>query len=245
MSPSNVPAIIYHRLADLVERDALQFALSAATQSLHRGHISAILNAFHANTQVSASGVPYVRVRGIAPILRTSNSGAERPLIYRGIAGLIGSAEVVEISGEEYISGPCLAGLLYARISTSDTKTRLYLEFSMSLYNKISNIPVIRDLKELFISNVEENRPRLKKTRIAYYSITRCEFTAEPFADLSAVDFAHIESVITNPFNALNIDNGVIILKKIHRELTKLQIHDFDGMYEYCVERNFSTAWAD
>jgi hypothetical protein len=244
MSTSNLPAVIYHPLSQLVERAELEVALRAAAKSLHQGHISAIVNAFYANTQVSASGISYIKIRGVAPILRTGNSGAERPLIYRGIPGVIGSAEVIEIAGEEYISGPCLAGLLSARISLSDTKTRLYLEIAMGMYAKIANSPAVRDLRDLFLSNIEENRSRLKNTRISHYNITHCEFTMQPFSDPSSVEFAHIESVVSNPFKALDIDNGVIILKNIHRSLTRLGIHDFDGMYQYCIDHNLSTVWA-
>lgn len=244
MNNSNLPAVIYHDLSDLVNYADLNVALSAAAQNLSKGHITSIVNAFHANTRVSVNGIPYIRVQGISVILRTGNSKAERPLIYRGISGIIKNAELVTIDSEEFIAGPSLAGLLSARINLSDVKTRLYLEVAMNIYYKIANLSEIRDLRDLFIANIEENRPRLKNDRINFYGVTSCEFSSTRIENSSQVEFAHIESVVSNPFKALDIDNGVIILKKYHRELTNAGIHDFEGMYEFCTKNSLSTGWA-
>jgi len=65
------------------------------------------------------------------------------------------------------------------------------------------------------------------------------------FAKDSDVKFAHIESVVVNPFKALDLDNGVIILKNIHANLTRLNIHTFEQLYLFCKENHYSTDWAN
>ena len=47
------------------------------------------------------------------------------------------------------------------------------------------------------------------------------------------------------PDRALSVDNGVIILKEIHAELTRMQALTFEEMYEYCQEMGYSLRWAD
>ncbi|MDQ7091172.1 MAG: hypothetical protein Q9M50_11125 [Methylococcales bacterium] len=109
----------------------------------------------------------------------------------------------------------------------------------MQAYERIINLAKVRDLKDIFLEDIRNNRPLLKSQRIAAYDITQCAFSGNYFSNKSEVEFAHIESVVTQPLNALNIDNGVIIRCSIHRELTK------QGMYNFCIQKNYFTNWAD
>lgn len=76
------------------------------------------------------------------------------------------------------------------------------------------------------------------------YNIKYCEFTGKKFNSRSEVEFAHIHSVITNPELAIDINNGVIILKEIHKDMTKKQLHTYNKMYKYCETNGYSLAWA-
>jgi hypothetical protein len=115
----------------------------------------------------------------------------------------------------------------------------------MELYNQIVHHRGVRDLRDLYREKIESKRPLLKADRIATFGITHCEFSGTPFNSLSEVEFAHIESVVTAPFRALDITNGVIILKAIHRELTSQGIHDSAEMFKFCRTNNYRTDWAD
>ena len=88
-------------------------------------------------------------------------------------------------------------------------------------------------------------RPYLKKARIEKFNIKKCEFTGKIFENDSSVEFAHIESVVTNPFKALDLDNGVIILKEIHKNITKSNIHSFNELYRFCLENDYALEWAN
>lgn len=241
----NLPSIIYHQLDDLIDRPELGYIANIATDILNKGHITAIVNSFFVNTKICVNGIPYIKISGLSTILRTGNSGAERPLIYQGMPNIISPAEIIEIEGEEHISGPTLRAFIDARIAFSNGRTKQYLNVAMQAYERIINLAEVRDLKDIFLEDIRNNRPLLKNQRIAEYDIAQCEFSGHYFANKSEVEFAHIESVVTQPFNALNIDNGVIILCSIHRELTKQGIHNFEGMYNFCVQNNYFTNWAD
>ncbi|MBO2693169.1 hypothetical protein I6M59_15700 [Shewanella algae] len=242
---TNIPSVIYHQLNGIVERPELNNIASIATSVLNQGHVTGIINAFFINTKICVNGVPYIKINGLSTILRTGNSGAERPLIYQGMPGVLSAAQLIEIDGEEHISGPTLRALIDARIAFTDGRTKQYLQIAMQTYERIINLAQVRDLKEVFLDDIRNNRPLLKSQRIAEYGITHCEFSNQPFANRSDVEFAHIESVVTQPLLALNINNGVIIMKNIHRQLTSMGIHGYEGMYNFCLANGYSTAWAD
>jgi hypothetical protein len=241
----NLPAVIYHSLNELTHRNELELVIQSTFSALSAKHISAIVNAFFVSTKICINGIPYIAIGRLSVILRTGNSGAERPLVYQGVRGVVSAAEIVEIDGIEHISGPTLRSLIDMRILQTDGRTRAYLQVAMQSYDKILNLSQVRDLKDLFLDDIRNNRPLLKTQRIGELNISCCEFTGTPFLNRQEVEFAHIESVVTNPMLALDINNGVIILKAIHRELTRLGIHDYDGMYKYCQSKDYSTAWSD
>lgn len=240
----NLPAVVYHPLSELTQLYELDLVLNAASEALDTGHITAIVNAFFVNTKICVNGIPYLKVSGLSTILRTGNSGAERPLIYQGMPGIISASEIVEIDGIEHISGPTLRGLIDTRVSLTTGRTKQYLMIAMQSYERILSLSQVRDLKDLFLEDIRNNRPLLKTQRIAEYNITACEFTGNYFNKRAEVEFAHIESVVTNPMLALDINNGVIILRQIHQELTRRGIHGYEGMYEYCKENSYRTDWA-
>lgn len=241
----NLPAVIYHSLNELTQKNELEIIIRGTFTALSSKHISAIVNAFFLSTKICVNGIPYIAIGSLSLILRTGNSGAERPLVYQGVRGVVSAAEIIEIDGVEHISGPTLRSLIDMRMLQADGRTKAYLEVAMQSYDRILNLAQVRGLKDIFLDDIRNNRPLLKTQRIVELNITSCEFTGTPFLNRQEVEFAHIESVVTNPMLALNINNGVIILKAIHRELTSLGIHDYDGMYSYCKSKGYSTAWSD
>ncbi|SDX98499.1 hypothetical protein [Pseudomonas sp. NFACC08-1] len=240
----NLPSVIYHPLSELTQRNEVELIIKGTFAALSSKHITAIVNAFFLSTKICVNGIPYIAIGSLSAILRTGNSKAERPLVYQGIPGVLSAAQIIEINGVEHISGPTLRALIDVRMHLADGRTKLYLQVAMQSYERILNLSQVRDLKEVFLDDIRNNRPLLKSQRIAELNIAHCEFTGTPFFDRHEVEFAHIESVVTNPMLALDVNNGVIILKEIHRELTRLGIHDFKGMYKHCQTKGYSTAWS-
>ncbi|EHH1246917.1 hypothetical protein J7H98_004538 [Vibrio parahaemolyticus] len=233
-----------HNLSDLVEKEELSWAVKKVHEELNKGDVVGIANAFYKNTRIAVNGIPYIKIKGLSQILRTGNSGAERILVDRGVFNVVNNSPIISIEGDEYISGSSLVGLIDARINNSLGKTKQYLEVAFDFYQRVLNSAPVRDLKDSFLRDIESKRSGLKSSRIDRYNITRCEFSGAVYVNRSVVEFAHIDSVVSAPHKALDIDNGVIILGRIHRELTSQQIHDFDGMYDFCKNNGYSTAWA-
>lgn len=235
-------SINHYSLQEICEKEELDYVCSKIYDLLSKNHLQIIKNAFLNNTKIASNGLVYLKIKGLAQILRT---GASNYFVYQGVDGIISPAEVISIDGEEYISGSTLAGLLDYRISTTLGRTKTYLKFSRQIYQMIGELDSINTVRTIYLHDIEKNRKELKKARIKKYNIVACEFSRNKFDNNSDVEFAHIRSVITNPHLASDVDNGVIILKHIHAELTSLNIHDYEGMYNYCVRKGYSTDWAN
>lgn len=238
-------SIRYYDLSKLSDPFAIDDICSATLDQLDRGNVEAIANALYTNTKICVNGVPFVKVKGIADIIRTGNSGLERALIYQGLPGFLPRSEIVSIDGSDHISGHSLCAILDSRIANRIGKTKQYLQIALNLYCRIINSGAVRDLKEMFLEEIENKRAFLKAERIRARNITMCEFTGIPFHDTSLVQFAHVDSVVYNPNRALDINNGVIIFRKIHADMTRRGINTYEETFSYCEENGYSLDWAD
>jgi alanine racemase len=97
---------------------------------------------------------------------------------------------------------------------------------------------------DIFIENIEKNRSSLKQKRIKKKNITHCEFTNIVINDFTRVQFAHLDSIVYNPYKALDIENGVIIFSEIHADMTRLGIHTYEETYKYCESKGYLVDWA-
>jgi len=162
-----------------------------------------------------------------------------------GIPGYVTGVDSREIGDSIYITGSDFIGLVDARLQTSIGVSTLYLQYIQAAYYTITSHPQIKDVRVTFIHTIEKMRTTLKNLRIKQENITRCEFTNQEFDNVRLVEFAHVNGVADDPKKALDVNNGVIILKKIHDELTSLQIQDYAGMYKYFLQNEYSAVWAE
>lgn len=240
----NSLSLRYYDLAQLSDPLSINDITIAALDQLDKGSVESITKALYVNTKICVNGIPFIKVQGIADIIRTGNSGLERALIYQGLPGFLPRSEIVSIDGFDHISGHSLCAILDSRIANRSGKTKQYLQIALSLYCKILNTGAVRDLKEMFLDEIESKRASLKSERIRVHGITKCEFTESPIYDYSLVQFAHIDSVVYNPNRALDINNGVIILREIHADMTRQGINSYEETYSYCVAHGYSLKWA-
>lgn len=245
MTP-NLPSTQVYTLNDInvdLRNQLIEFN-NALLDRLHLQTLSAIKNAFSRAVIVTQNGLIYIKVSELSNLLRTGNSRADNHMWQYGISGYSSPSVPHSFGNDICITGPDFFGLLDARIQLTVGKINLYLRYVRALYLAITALQIFHDLKSAFVVDIDSQRSQLKEHRISKYSIRQCEFTGQNFTSLTQVQFAHIDSVATSPLQALNIDNGVIILRQIHAELTRLGVHDFAGMYDYCEQKGYSTKWA-
>ena len=240
----NQLSTIYYDLDKVIDPFVIDDIINIVREQLDKGNIKSIVDAMYRNTKILENGIPFIKVHGISTLLRTSNTGFERVLIYDGIPNLLPRSSIVQIDGNDYISGHSFISILDNRIANKRGKTKEYLNIALDLYNEIINSSRIRDLKDIFIEKIEKNRSSLKQKRIKSKNITHCEFTNIVINDFSKVQFAHLDSVIYNPYRALDIENGVIIFSNIHADMTQLEIHTYEETFHYCKSKGYSVDWA-
>jgi len=244
---NNFPISDFHSLSALdinLNHQVVDFN-AFLLDGLNRNTLTTIRNSFNSGMLVRINGMSYLKATGLSQLLRTGNSGAHNIYVQQGIQGYVSPSTTYSIDNEMYISGSDFCGILDARINSTYGKTNLYLRYVRSIYQSIMSLPIVSDFRVSFIHEINTRRNDLKLQRISLKNITCCEFSGVFYSSKSQVQFAHIESVTSSPMNALNIENGVIILNEIHAELTRLGIHDFAGMYDFCQARSYLTTWAD
>lgn len=241
----NLPSTQVYSLNDVgIElRNTLINLSDIVINQLTQRHVKAIINAFNNGVKVNNNGAIYIAISYLHTLLRTEPGAANR-MWQDGISSYVSGADSHNINNELYISGPDFIGLVDARIQLSYGKTKLYLQYIQAAYYSLTSHQSINDIRTAYAHSIETMRSKLKKERIKEFCIRHCEFSGKEFFDDRQVEFAHIASVSTSPDTALDINNGVIILKEYHRELTRRHIHDRQGMYNYCEENNFSIEWA-
>jgi len=242
---TNFPSIHFYTLNELdvnLKNQVIDFN-QRVLSNLSNTTLSRIKNAFSRGMLVYPNGACFVHVTELANLLRTGN-GAHNILWQQGLPGYASPSQQYNIGDDIYISGPDFCSLIDARLMVTSGTQNIYLRYVRSVYQAITSSTQITSLRTIFVENINARRSELKHARISAYSITECEFTGEPIHNLDDVVFAHIDSVATVPLRALDIRNGVIILKEIHDELTRKQIHDFAGMYDFCTSNHLDTTWA-
>ena len=252
MSRYNNPVIRYDSLSNFGitsnELHQQHNLAQAILNELDTRTLTTIRNAFMDSFFFSSAGEIFISQDKLMHLLRTGNSGAETSMVRYGLGRQVSPSTTHDINGVNCISGFDFKNLLDARCHLASLKgyrQSHYLRYVSHLLNYLLEHKTIRDHANLFFEQVDRFRPQLKRTRIEQFNIQHCEFTGTEFIDKSKVEFAHINSVITNPHQAIDINNGVIILKEIHQDMTLKHIHTFEQMYEYCQEKNFLTDWAD
>lgn len=211
---------------------------------LDRNTITSIINAINRSV-VHSYGIIYIDMSSLHTLLRTNGRGSANYYVNRGIEYISSPVRMINHNDRMYITGPDFLSLVQARITYSSGRQKIYLKLIRSLFIKLSDHANIEQLVDLRRERIDLERNRLKHQRIDIGRITQCEFTGIVFTSRNQVDFAHIESVDTNPFRSLDVNNGVIILKEIHRELTNLGIQDFAGMLQFCENNSYSIQWAE
>lgn len=244
---TNFPSTLFSTLAslDIDTRNQVVNMNSALLTTLNSSALSTIKNAFVRGVLVWQNGMFYIKISELNHLLRTGNSGAHNYYWQHGMQGYASPSTPYTINNEIYISGPDFCSLLEARIHSSTGKANLYLRYTRALYQELTGHSIIGDLRNTFHMEINQARSGLKSSRIQQKSITHCEFSNTEITNSNQVQFAHIDSVVTAPLKALDIENGVIILTTIHAQLTAQGIHDFEGMYDFCIANNYSTNWAD
>ncbi|OON97911.1 MAG: hypothetical protein ATN36_02220 [Epulopiscium sp. Nele67-Bin005] len=224
---------------------SIEGKISLSLADLHAGTLTSI------KTQIRESAIIdknyeriYYRVNGIHRILRTNHETAQL-LIYKDMDEdkFPQDRHIVSFHGTDYISDEMLKAIFDFCYNNSTEKKKVYLQYSCEFCETLKQLKAQGNLERVTVT-LPDRRTKLKNDRLKRDKIKHCQFTNRPFVSKREIEFSHIDSMEYNPDRAYDIDNGVIILKKIHKKLLKQGVMNFEGMYNFCKQHGYDLQWA-
>jgi len=117
-----------------------------------------------------------------------------------------------------------------------------YIRFSELFYRAIRDSDRGCLLRTAFYEHLNRTIGSLKQKRIKVFALQYDELTGE-ILEYQSCEFSHIRSVSLFPQFASLIENGLIVNKKTHEEITRYNINDEDELYNLCELKGWSLEW--
>lgn len=198
---------------------------------------SAIKNAWDSFSVLDSFGRVWVQANCVHTLLRTSKANAN--YLIGGIADYDKYREGTQL----YIRGTAICQLLDFNIQNARSLQREnYIRFSELFYKAIRDCSRARELRAEFYEHLQRIVGRLKQDRICSFGIKYDELTNEPL-DLRNCEFSHIRSVSLFPELAGLMENGLIVNKDTHDQITRNAINDEEELLQLCEMNNWNTSW--
>lgn len=199
--------------------------------------ITRIDNAYNKCGFIDKTGVMWFDSERIDDILRTNKSNA------RYLLKDIEDEFKRFIGNKMYVRGYEVRRLLDIRIQNEGIgKKKDYLLYSERIYNAIRDCDTAEKIRTSYDLEIKESKKTLKRKRITKYKIEFDELTGENLIKRTA-EFSHIRSFAMFRDSGDDIENGLIVNKETHMQITKSGINDEDELISLCKENNWRTNW--
>jgi hypothetical protein len=206
-------------------------------QYLNESTKAAIRNAWDTCSVLDNFGRVWVHSGSVHTLLRTTKNNANYL-----IGGVVDSDKYRE-GAELYIRGTAICQLLDFNIQNARNLQREnYIRFSELFYKAIRDCSRARELRAEFYEHLGRVTGKLKKDRVSSLGIQFDELTNHPLV-FQTCEFSHIRSVSLFPELAGLIENGLIVNKETHDEITKNGINDESELYQLCTIKGWNTGW--
>ncbi|MEO3133782.1 hypothetical protein ABHC40_06240 [Turicibacter sanguinis] len=144
--------------------------------------------------------------------------------------------------GKLYIRGFKVMEQIIKSEEENGTGTKgINLKASKQYYEQIHMCDTVKMLRLDYDNQLKSDRSKLKKKRRSTYKITHDELTGEKLK--TNYEFSHIRSYSMFREIANNIDNGLLVNKDIHRQITERGINNEDQLLKFCEEHGYKTDW--
>lgn len=198
---------------------------------------TAIRNAWDSCSVLDNFGRVWVQSGCLHTLLRTTIPNANY------LIGGVADYDKYRDGTQLYIRGTAICQLLDTNIQNARSLQREnYIRFSELFYKAIRDCSRARELRAEFYEHLQRILGRLKQDRIRSFEIKNDELTNEPL-DLQTCEFSHIRSTSLFPELAGLMENGLIINKNTHNEITKNSINDETELLQLCEINGWNTNW--
>lgn len=202
-----------------------------------KGTCTKVRNAWVNFTHIDDEGIVWVDIERVEAILRTTKAIAKRQV------GNVDDKDILRYGKKIYIRAYKITNIIDRFIQEEKISRRKeYLKYSEQIYRAIRDCDAAEVIRSKYISNIEEDRKKLKKKRIKEYNIKFDELTGNKLIRKTA-EFSHIRSFAIFREISTDIENGLIVNKETHKIITKKGINDEVELYYLCQERNWNTDW--
>ncbi|MGL5067346.1 MAG: hypothetical protein ACRC6T_05885 [Sarcina sp.] len=226
----NLPAIISYTLKDLV------FEKPVMPKGTSKNTIKAIENSYNQCCFLDKRGVIWFDAQRLDGILRTTKGAA------RYMLSDIPDNLKLFVATKTYVRGYEVGKLIDIRIQATGTKSKKeYLKYSEGLYKAIRDCNTSFFIRASAELELKMSRKGLKNKRVKKYKTKLDELTGEKLRMGS--EFSHIRAYVLFTEYADDIENGLIVNKDTHAEITAKNINDEDELLALCKENKWKTDW--
>ncbi|MGL4991486.1 MAG: hypothetical protein ACRCYE_14570 [Sarcina sp.] len=181
-------------------------------------------------------GNVYIKTSYLDVILRT------KKFVVNEILFNMPDDEKVYCDGETYVKYGHIMKLISERLQcVGSSKTREYLLLVEEFLLNIRDSEKLLTFRNQIESDYKSEINRLKGKRKRKYNLIYDELTGEKLRWGS--QFSHIRAKSAYPAVALNIENGLIVNKEIHAEITKRGIANEEDLLVLCKKNRWNTSW--
>lgn len=195
-----------------------------------------IANAWRDSILIDGKGWIWVKQEKLHSILRTSISNANF------IVTKIEDEYKRSYDGLLYIRGfKVIEQIIKAQEENGTGSRGINLQASKQYYEQIHMCDTVKMLRLDYDNQLKSDRSKLKKKRRNQYKISYDELTGEKLK--WGYEFSHIRSYSLHREIANNIDNGLLVNKDVHRQITEHGINNEEELLTFCQQHSYNTNW--
>ncbi|MDX8289112.1 hypothetical protein SLL00_04885 [Metabacillus indicus] len=204
---------------------------------LNKGTLTQIANAYDSHAFLDAEGVLWILGNKLNIVLRTSTT------IAKFIVDGISDDDKTIIESKAFVRGAEINSQITREIEKSGLNDRgHYLRFSEGCLNNIRDSYTAKAIRGEAEERYNKELSRLKSKRINNFNIKHDELTGELLVKKTS-EFSHIRSKKVFKQFALYIENGLIVNKGTHDQITKEGIIDENQLQFFCEQKGWKTDW--
>lgn len=206
---------------------------------LHKGTLTQIVSAYDSHAYLDSDGVLWLSGEKLNVILRTS------PTIAKFIVNGVSDNDKTVIDNKSFVRGAEINSHITREIEKSGLNDRgHYLRFSEECLNNIRDSYTAKAIRGEAEVRFNKELSKLKSNRISTFNVEHDELTGELLVRKSA-EFSHIRSKKIYKQLALYIENGLIVNKDTHDQITNEGIIDENQLQFFCEQKGWKTDWYD
>ncbi|MEW4275370.1 hypothetical protein [Priestia megaterium] len=220
-------------------KNNIHYEKPKAPKNTKQATLAGISNAYDAEAYLDQEGKLWISEGVLHTLLRTSVNSA------RFIVESFETEHKVELNGKTFVRGYMINAQITKEIEKSGLQPKgNYLRFSEACLMAIRDSDTAKALRGTYEELWKIEKKKMKNRRLKQMNVNHDELTGEVLFKRTA-EFSHIRSVDRFKELALHIENGLIVNKETHAEITKAGLNDEIELEYFCIKKGWKTDWVE